>query len=91
LRWPSAPSATAASRATRSLDCFGGSGTTIIAAERAGRRAVLQEIDSAYADGIVRRRQETTGEAAVLERDDRIFTDVAAARGPAASHDGVAA
>ncbi|PZW40379.1 DNA modification methylase [Humitalea rosea] len=63
------------------LDCFGGSGTTMIAAERTGRRAVLLEIDPAYADVIVRRWQETTGEAAVLEGDDRIFADVAAARG----------
>jgi DNA modification methylase len=63
------------------LDCFGGSGTTMIAAERTGRRAVLLEIDPAYADVIVRRWQETTGEAAVLESDDRIFADVAAARG----------
>ena len=63
------------------LDCFGGSGTTMIAAERTGRRAVLLEIDPAYADVIVRRWQETTGEAAVLEDDDRIFADIAAARG----------
>lgn len=63
------------------LDCFGGSGTTMIAAERTGRRAVLLEIDPACADVIVRRWQETTGEAAVLEGDDRIFADVAAARG----------
>ncbi len=63
------------------LDCFGGSGTTMIAAERTGRRAVLLEIDPAYADVIVRRWQETTGEAAVLKGDDRIFADVAAARG----------
>lgn len=63
------------------LDCFGGSGTTMIAAERTGRRAVLLEIDPAYADVIVRRWQDTTGEAAVLEGDDRIFADVAAARG----------
>jgi DNA modification methylase len=62
------------------LDCFGGSGTTMIAAERTGRRAVLLEIDPAYADVIVRRWQETTGEAAVLEGDDRIFADVATAR-----------
>jgi DNA modification methylase len=62
------------------LDCFGGSGTTMIAAERTGRRAVLLEIDPAYADVIVRRWQETTGEAAVLEGDDRIFADIAAAR-----------
>ena len=52
----------------------------MIAAERTGRRAVLLEIDPAYADVIVRRWQETTGEAAVLEGDDRIFSDVAAAR-----------
>jgi DNA modification methylase len=52
----------------------------MIAAARTGRRAVLLEIDPAYADVIVRRWQETTGEAAVLESDDRIFADVAAAR-----------
>jgi len=63
------------------LDPFGGSGTTMIAAERTGRRAVLLEIDPVYADVIVRRWQEATGEAAVLEGDDRIFTHVAAARG----------
>jgi len=53
---------------------------TMIAAERTGRRAVLLEIDPAYADVIVRRWQEVTGEAAVLEGDDRIFADVAALR-----------
>ena len=47
----------------------------------AERRAVLLEIEPVYADVIVRRWQEATGEAAVLEGDDRIFTDVAAARG----------
>jgi DNA modification methylase len=45
----------------------------MIAAERTGRRAVLLEIDPAYADVIVRRWQETTGEVAVLEGDDRII------------------
>ncbi|MFN6998580.1 site-specific DNA-methyltransferase [Elioraea tepidiphila] len=67
------------------LDPFGGSGTTMIAAERTGRRAVLLEIDPAYADVIVRRWQEATGEAAVLAGEDRVFADVAAARG--ADHD----
>jgi DNA modification methylase len=43
------------------LDPFGGSGTTMVAAERTGRRAVLLEIDPAYADVIVRRWQEATG------------------------------
>jgi hypothetical protein len=41
---------------------------------------VLLEIDPAYADVIVRRWQETTGEVAVLEGDDRSFADVAALR-----------
>ena len=39
------------------LDLFGGSGTTMIAAERAGRRARLVELDPKYVDVIVRRWQ----------------------------------
>ena len=73
------------------LDPFGGSGTTMIAAERTGRRAVLLEIDPAYADVIVRRWQEATGEAAVLDGEDRTFEDIAAVRGPIASPNSVAA
>ncbi|WP_439549073.1 site-specific DNA-methyltransferase [Falsiroseomonas sp.] len=67
------------------LDCFGGSGTTLIAAERTGRRAVLLEIDPAYADVIVRRWQETTSEAAVLEGDERVFADIASCRAAAST------
>jgi DNA modification methylase len=63
------------------LDPFGGSGTTMIASERTGRRAVLLEIDPCYADVIVRRWQEATGEAAVLDGQDRTFADISAARG----------
>ena len=62
------------------LDPFGGSGTTMIAAERTGRRAVLLEIDPAYVDVIVRRWQDITGEVAVLDGEDRTFDDVAAMR-----------
>jgi hypothetical protein len=54
------------------LDCFGGSGRTMIAVERTGRRAVLLEIDSTYADVIVRRWQAAAGEAAMLEGDERV-------------------
>jgi DNA modification methylase len=43
------------------LDPFGGSGTTLISAERAGRRARLIELDPRYVDVIVQRWQETTG------------------------------
>ena len=43
------------------LDPFGGSGTTMIAAERTGRRARLLELDPRYCDVVVQRWQETTG------------------------------
>ena len=47
------------------LDPFAGSGTTIIAAERTGRRAAAIEIDPHYVDTAIRRWQEATGEAAI--------------------------
>jgi DNA modification methylase len=47
------------------LDLFGGSGSTLIAAEQTGRRAYLMEIDPIYADVIVKRWEEFTGEKAM--------------------------
>jgi len=46
------------------LDLFGGSGSTLIAAEKTGRRAHLMEIDALYCDVIVRRWEEFTGRKA---------------------------
>jgi len=46
------------------LDLFGGSGSTLIAAERTGRRALLMEIDPLYCDVIVRRWENFTGKKA---------------------------
>ncbi len=46
------------------LDPFGGSGTTMIAAERAGRRARLVELDPKYVDVIVERWQSLSGGSA---------------------------
>ncbi len=46
------------------LDPFGGSGSTLIACEKAGRRARLIEMDPKYVDVIVRRWQEWTGKEA---------------------------
>ncbi|WP_379554182.1 site-specific DNA-methyltransferase [Qipengyuania sp. DGS5-3] len=43
------------------LDVFGGSGTTLIAAERTGRRAALMELDPQYADVSLRRFCDVTG------------------------------
>src|SRR5262249_58180282 len=62
------------------LDLFGGSGSTLIAAEKLGRRARLMEIDPPYCDVIIRRWQEYTGRKAVLESDGRSFEEVAAGR-----------
>ena len=50
------------------LDLFGGSGSTLIAAEQTGRNAFLMELDTLYCDVIVDRFQRFTGKAAVLER-----------------------
>jgi len=55
------------------LDPFGGSGTTLIAAERTGRRARLIELDPKYADVIVQRWQDSTGDAARLGETGQPF------------------
>lgn len=47
------------------LDSFGGSGTTLIAAERINRKARLMELDPAYCDVIVKRWEDFTGNTAV--------------------------
>ena len=62
------------------IDPFGGSGTTMIAAERTDRQAVLLEIDPAYVDVIMRRWEESSGQPAILDGEDRTFDDVAAMR-----------
>ena len=49
------------------LDCFGGSGSTLIAAEKTGRRARIIEFDPLYCDTIIRRWEQYTGKQAVLE------------------------
>jgi DNA modification methylase len=61
------------------LDPFGGSGTTLIAAERAGRRARLIELDPKYADVIVQRWQDQTGQVAKLDMTGQSFGETRAA------------
>lgn len=60
------------------LDPFGGSGTTLIAAEKSGRLARLIELDPKYVDVIVRRWQGWTGKQATRESDGALFDDQAA-------------
>ena len=57
------------------LDPFGGSGTTLIAAEKAGRIARLIELDPKYVDVIVRRWEEFTGKQAIREVADQDACD----------------
>ena len=47
------------------LDLFGGSGTTIIAAEQMGRKAFVMELEEGYCDSIVMRWEKFTGKTAV--------------------------
>jgi len=46
------------------LDLFGGSGSTLIAAEQTGRKAYLMELDPLYCDVIVQRYEQFTGKKA---------------------------
>ena len=62
------------------FDSFGGSGTTLIAAETTGRRARLMEFDPIYCDTIVSRWQGLTGKHATHASEARTFEDTAEAR-----------
>jgi DNA modification methylase len=55
------------------LDAFGGSGATLLAAEKTGRRARLIELDPIYVDVAIRRWQEMTGKEAVLSGSEETF------------------
>ena len=56
-----------------------GSGTTIIAAERVGRKAFGIELDPFYVDAAIRRFEKLTGQQALLD-DGRTFAAVAVKR-----------
>jgi DNA modification methylase len=62
------------------LDAFSGSGTTIMAAERIGRRAYTLEIDPHYVDVAIRRWQAFTRRDAVESETGRTFDELAAER-----------
>jgi len=62
------------------LDGFGGSGSTLIAAEKSGRNARLIEYDPRYCDTIVRRWENLTGKRATLAATGQPFEDVAEER-----------
>lgn len=59
------------------LDPFGGSGTTLIAAEKTGRQARMIELDPLYCDVIIRRWQALTGQDAVHAASGNTFNYIA--------------
>ncbi|MEW2911461.1 DNA methyltransferase [Leisingera sp. JC11] len=61
------------------LDAFGGSGATLLAAEKTGRKARLIELDPLYVDVSIRRWQEMTGLKAVHAASEEAFDKRAAA------------
>jgi DNA modification methylase len=62
------------------LDAFAGSGTTLIAAERTGRRGYGIEIDPLYVDAVIQRFEATYGIEAVLAESGDRFDDVSRRR-----------
>lgn len=59
------------------LDPFGGSGSTLIACEKAGRHCRMMELDQKYCDVIVKRWEAYTGKQAIRESDGMIYAHVA--------------
>jgi 16S rRNA G966 N2-methylase RsmD len=82
LEFPGLRAATGNSSKSRDivLDPFGGSGSTLIASEKAGRQARLIELDPKYCDVIIRRWQEFSGGTATLDREGRTYDGIVAER-----------
>jgi DNA modification methylase len=70
------------------LDAFLGSGTTILAAERTGRRCVGIELDPHYIDVAIRRWEKTTKKVASLEASGQTFSEAETQRISASGRDG---
>jgi DNA modification methylase len=62
------------------LDPFGGSGSTLLAAEATRRRCRAIELDPLYVDLAITRFQKMTGREAILEGEGKTFDEVALAR-----------
>lgn len=62
------------------LDCFGGSGSTLIACEQTNRRCRMIELDQKYVDVIVKRWQNLTNQEAVLLNTGKSFNKISEER-----------
>jgi DNA modification methylase len=76
-------------RADIILDSFGGSGSTLIAAQKVGRTARIIEIDPVYVETILNRYQRVFGVEAVHEETGLSFTEVVTQRASAGTESNV--
>ena len=58
------------------LDLFGGSGSTLIACEKLGRKANIMELDPKYCDVIIQRWQQFTGKEAIHEQSGKTYNSI---------------
>lgn len=62
------------------IDCFGGTGTTIIACEKTGRDCRMMELDQKYCDVIIKRWQDFTGKEAIHAETGETFNGKSSAQ-----------
>ena len=58
------------------LDTFGGSGSTLIACEKSGRRCRMIELDEKYVDVIIKRWEEYSRKKAVNEQTGKSYEEL---------------
>ena len=58
------------------IDCFAGSGSTLIACEKSNRKANLMELDPKYCDVIIQRWQQFTGKEAIHEQSGKTYNSI---------------
>ena len=58
------------------LDLFGGSGSTLIACEKLGRKANIMELDPKYCDVIIQRWQQFTGKEAIHDQSGKTYNSI---------------
>ena len=61
---------------TSVMDLFGGTGTTMIAAEKKKVKSFLMELDNVYCDVIIKRWQDFTGKQATLESNGKTYNEL---------------
>ena len=66
------------------MDLFGGSGSTLLSAEKNGKSCYTMELDPKYCDVIIKRWQEFTGKEATQEETGKTYNELLAVQDGAA-------